>query len=121
MLEGSLPEHGGEAGSAILKFWGTLFPLLGLILLMGAVVLILWTDVGLRRSLQVSAGAFFGYIFLHSITWILSGNGPKGDGTGFWNDRYLGVLIGLGAVAIFVTIVLTSHYAERKAQRVPDQ
>lgn len=121
MLDGFLPEHGGEAGSTILLFWGTFWPIVGLILLMGAVVLILTTNIGFRRALQVSAAGFLGYLAFHSLTWLLSGNGPRTEPNTYFNDRIQGLGIGLGAFVLFVALLVTMHIVERRAQQVPEE
>lgn len=120
MLDGKLPEHGGEPGSTILLFWGSFWPLVGLILLMGAVMLILWTNVGFRRSLQVTAAAFFGYLAFHSLAWVLSGNGPRTDAGTYFGDRIQGFGIGFASLIIFVLIVVVTHISERRAQEVAE-
>ena len=118
MLDGLLmPEHGGHANSLTLLFWGSFWPLVGLILLVGSILLVIYTNAGFRRAMTIVAGSFFGYLFIQSITWVLSGNGPRIAGNaGYWADRIRGIGIGLGALLIFAAIMVSSHISERRAQ-----
>ncbi len=120
MLDGSIPEHAGHAGSLILKFWGTFFPVLGLILLAGSILLILTTNVGFRRGFQLVFTTFFGYLFMQALTWILSGNGPKVslETTSYFGLRIWGVGIAVASLLIVTVMLISMHRAERRAQRV---
>lgn len=117
-IENLYPEHGGEPGSAGLMFWGILFVVIGGALLIGSVLLVLSTDIGFKRAFWATCAVVSGYMFLHSLTWILSGNGPRGEGSGFWNHRWQGgIAIGGVALVAFIAICVVWHITERKQQR----
>lgn len=123
ILDGKLPEHGGEPGSAILLFWGTFFVVLGAVLLIGSVALLLTTDVGFRRAIQIIIATVSGYIAFHSLAWMLNASqAPRFDkeAAGFWGLRLAGMTIGLSALVIFVFFVVFMHLFERDQQRVSD-
>ncbi|MCC7075871.1 MAG: hypothetical protein IT198_01980 [Acidimicrobiia bacterium] len=123
ILDGKLPHHGGEAGSTILLFWGFFFVTLGAVLLIGSVALILTTDVGFKRAIQVIIATIAGYLAFHSLAWMLNATqAPRFDpaATGFWGLRVAGITIGLVSLIVFLVMVVFMHVFERQRQRVPD-
>ena len=122
MLDGTLPLHGGEPGSFTVFFWGIFFTTFALSILGGSVLLILTTDVGIRRASQLVVASFLGYLFLHSLTWVLSGNGPRTtpEATDFFGQRLVGFIIGIVSLGIFAVMMAIMHNGERRMQRVED-
>lgn len=113
-LDGTLPEN--VKGSP----FGVIFPLLGLVLLGGSIWMILTTNIGAKRAIQLTFGAFVAYLGFHSTTWIMSETGPKLQATGYWETRIPSFVIGALCFLTVAVLLLVWHMNERAAQRVDE-
>ncbi|MBX7161893.1 MAG: hypothetical protein K1X95_16520 [Acidimicrobiia bacterium] len=118
LLDGKLPEHAKGEGAGVM--WTIIFPLLGLVLLGGSIWLILSTDVGGKRSFQLCLGAFLTYLFFHSLTWIITGNGYKVQPEGYFATRIVSMILALVCLAVVAVLFYVWHQNERATQRIDE-
>jgi len=116
VLDGILPKHMLGDGGSILAI---LFVSLGVALLCGSVWLLLSTNVGGKRALQLTGAILLSYLFINALVWMVAGNGPLlGEGAGYWERRLMGGMIGLVSLVLLGVLLIVSHQNERAQQRV---
>lgn len=118
LLDGKLPEHAKGEGAGVM--WTIIFPLLGLLILGGSIWLVLSTDVGGKRAIQLCSGAFLTYFFFHSLTWIITGNGYKVHPEGYFPTRIVSMIMALVCLAVVAVLFYVWHVNERATQRVDE-
>lgn len=118
LLDGTLPENAKGGGAGVM--WTIIFPILGLLLLGGSIWLVLSTDVGAKRSIQLCVGAFLTYLFFHSLTWVITGNGYKIHPEGYWATRIVSMVTALVCLVTVAILFYVWHHNERAAQRVDE-
>lgn len=79
VLSSVLPTLGGIAWDPHLR--GIFTVLVGVVVLMGSVYLILFTNIGARLGFLLAVGAFFGWMTILGVTWWLQppAIGPRGN------------------------------------------
>lgn len=118
LLDGKLPQHAKGAGAGVM--WTIIFPVLGLLLLGGSIWFILTTDVGAKRAIQLCSGAFLTYLFFHSLTWVITGNGYKVKPEGYFPTRIVSMILALVCLSTVAVLFYVWHRNERATQRVEE-
>lgn len=125
MLDGLLSgiyDHGGQPGTPVLFFVATFFVGLAVVLLIGSVMGLLTTDIGFPKAFMLTVGTVLGYLAMHSVTWVLTGNGPRTSQTAmsYFGQRGIGMAIGVVCLSLFVLVAFLWHRTERALQRSTD-